>query len=149
MQTSATGNRSDRGFTLIELLVVIAVLALLARLSVSAVQPPPGRVDEANAARVQTVLTMARSQSMASGVPTRVWWRTESAEIERHAADFALPPAIRVAWFPVGKAKDRSDLIWFYPDGSATAGELELHADGRSFRLRLDPWGRLALIDRR
>lgn len=149
MQTSATGNRPDQGFTLIELLMVIAVLALLARLSLSVVQPPQGRVDEATAARIQAVLSIARSQAMTSGMPARVRWGTVSAVAELPAAEFALPPAIKASWFPTAKVADRADAIWFYPDGSATAGELELQADGRSVRLLVDPWGRLSWMDRR
>lgn len=149
MQTSATGIRTEGGFTLLELLVVLAVLAILARMSLSALQPPQGRIDETAAVRVQTLLSTARAKAIASGAPARVNVSGEPADRPVSALDVALPAALKAAWKPSSTARQASEAIWFYPDGSATAGDLEVVAGKSSVRLRVDPWGRLQALDRR
>lgn len=115
-----------QGFTLMEMLVVLGITALIAGLGFPAVQQALASSRHRLAlAQVETALTEARADAVRTGVPTsyRPPVATESAWRGAPAPRFPLPrPNVR-----------------FFPDGSATGGEVELDEAGKRTIWRVDP----------
>ena len=121
---TAPVRRAERGFTLIEMLVVLAVLALISSLAFPAVERAFARERfRAAGADLEMRLHAARDTAITRGQVTRF-------------DPGAVPQGLALAGPRTG--------IVFYPDGSATGGQLVLGAvagEGtapRQFRLAVD-----------
>ncbi len=128
---SATG-RTERGFTLIEMLVVLAILALVSSLAFPAVER-----------------AFARERFRAAGADLELRLHTARATAIAQNAVARFDPGP----LPQGLAlTGPSDGIVFYPDGSASGGQIALGAASsaggpRQFRLAVDgATGRIARL---
>jgi general secretion pathway protein H len=119
-----------RGFTLIEMLVVIAVLGLIAGIGFPAVDRALDRAEfRAAAARVELAAREARARAIGSGAPVAFGVPTGGGPIRRQGDAFALPATMRLALPPQG--------LRFYPDGSATGGQIVLTAPRGRMTMRV------------
>ncbi|MFM9937321.1 MAG: GspH/FimT family pseudopilin [Novosphingobium sp.] len=136
-KTSATGDRpvrarvqsegGQRGFTLIEALVVLAVVGLVAGLGYPELQRGYTAV-ESRRARGEIIagLLEARALALRSNQPVAFMPNAQhTGFVIGSGAARVLSSRARIDAVPA--------RIWFYPDGSATAGRLTLiTSDGRT-----------------
>lgn len=128
--------RGQDGFTLIEMLVVLAIMAVAAAALRPMLLRPPAKVELRQvAAKVVAELRDARAKAMTTGRATA--WRP------------AEPPAgivLRVT--TVRDEAAQGGGIRFFPDGSATGGQVLLSRDNNALAVRIH-WltGRLELRD--
>lgn len=120
----------ERGLTLLELLVVISVMALIAVSLPSLLARPASHGDTVRA--VIADLRAARAEAVFSGGPIDMVLDLEQRRFGKGAADRDLPEGtemtVTTAREITGQAPDarRARLIRFFPDGSASGGEIAL-----------------------
>ncbi len=124
----------DAGVTLLELLVVLGIIALVMGLALPSLIATRDQVRlKPLAAQITADLKRARVASIMRGVPVAliVDPKSHSYSVEGSSRSTALPPASTVIWsMPRGSSKfSPATQIVFYPDGSATAGQLTLGDD--------------------
>jgi general secretion pathway protein H len=132
---SATGRPASNpaaGFTLIEMLVVLAISALIAGLAFPSVERLAARA-ELLAARSLVVaeLSHARADALRFDEAVRVEIARDGTALGRgEGSAVILPSGIRLLAQPA--------VLGFYPDGSATGGQLRLEGERLSASLELD-----------
>ncbi|WP_080604512.1 MULTISPECIES: GspH/FimT family pseudopilin [Sphingomonadaceae] len=118
----------DAGFTLLEALVVLAILGLAAGIAFPAVGAAL-RYQEFldGATRFETALRSARADAMRRGITVRFAISSDQRDFAAGAVVDRLPARLR--------GTPRAGGVTFYPDGSASGGEVAV-ADG----VRLRRW---------
>jgi len=130
---------SEAGFTAIELLVVMAGLALLSALAL------PWYSGAADALRFRTAmrgvaadLRQARNVALGGGAPVELAFDPEGHGYGlAGGAWIALPTGLVLGWADGPLARAPFRLI-FFPDGSATGGELRLAGPRQAAIVRID-----------
>jgi len=119
-----------RGFTLIELLVVLAVLA-----AVAAALSPMMRIGRAGAelraasGEMLAAMRSARSNAIAHNRTTAVVLDPSKSSYSAPGRNYVLPRGLTLAWRNLAPVADGDRLaIYFFPDGSASGGEIDLVA---------------------
>jgi general secretion pathway protein H len=132
------------GFTLLELVVALAIAALVtASMPVAWAQAFPRQTLRADAQAAAAALRIERDRAFASG--RQVVVRVSGEAVQRVApTDGAVWQPSRggaMHWVP---ATGASELLVFYPDGSASAGALTLTRGARVTTVRvLETTGRI------
>lgn len=127
MSAAGSSRRTEAGFTAIELMVVMGVMALLSSLAL----PLYGTVAEAvrfrTAARgLHADLRAARGLALRGGAPVLIAFDAAGRFYgPAGGATIALPEGLALRWVPAPPAPE-GGLLGFFPDGSATGGELWL-----------------------
>lgn len=103
----------ERAFTLIELLVVLAVIAALTAWMITGMRGSggPAALRSAQAAWVK-VVTLARTQALASGQPSRVLVHVDASSVilpSRYLRDCVVQTSVAGSWQTLGE--------FFLPDG--------------------------------
>jgi general secretion pathway protein H len=129
---SSIQSHAEAGFTLIEALVVLAVLGLAAGISfptVGAALRYQAFMD--GATRFEASLRSARMQALRRGIIVRFEVSSDQRGFGIGEARDLLPDRLR--------AIPRAGGITFYPDGTATAGEVAVEDGVRTRRWRVRP----------
>src|SRR5262249_49052461 len=130
------------GFTLIEMLVVITILALAASVAMPALTKPSDAVRlQASARAVINALRVSRAAAIAHNaevtVVIDVQHRTiESAAVPRHSLGSDI--AAKITFAEPERRGRNAGAFRFFPDGSATGGDVQLALAGREARICLD-----------
>lgn len=147
------GPESDHGFTLIELLVVLGILALILSL-LSAYFPKvlDGQQVKGAARELAAGLRAARQQAITLQRPVALSLDVASHRysVGERTRALKLPPATRVT-LRAATAEQQSDhagSIRFFPDGSATGGEIALHHGTQDYAIQVE-WltGRVSTVE--
>jgi general secretion pathway protein H len=137
------------GFTLIELLVVLSIMALVAlsltpmlRIGRAGAEARAASDEMLNALRTTRSLAIARNRTTALVIDTR---RNAYAEPKRL---HALPRGMTMAWKNLVPVAGRDDqvAIYFFPDGSASGGEIDLTTGGAVGAVTVDWFTGLARV---
>lgn len=121
------GRRAERGFTAIELIVVMGVMALLSSLALPLYATVAEAVRFRIAARgLHADLHAARGLALRGGAPVPIAFDAAGGSYGAPGgAAVALPDGLALRWVPAPPAPE-GGLLTFFPDGSATGGELWL-----------------------
>jgi general secretion pathway protein H len=139
---SATGERSlgRGGFSLIELLVVLAIMALLAAVLLPGGVRSNGAELRSMAGDIRSLLLGTRIAAMRSGEP-----RSVEVDLDRRVLGFggktvALPEDVDLSLYTATSevVGARVAGIRFHADGTSTGGHIEIHRQGRAFRIGID-----------
>lgn len=118
-----------KGFTLIEMLVVLAIMAL-----VVALLTPMMRIGRASAdlraasSEMLAAMRTARSTAISQNRTTAIVLDPVRGRYAEPKRDHVLPNGMTMSWralWPVA-GHDHLGAIYFFPDGSATGGEIDL-----------------------
>ena len=143
---------SGRGFTLVELLVVLAIMA-----AVAALLTPMLRIGRASAElrtasnEMLTAMRIARSAAIAHN---RTVALVVDPKVNRYAAaqrEHALPRSIGIAAANLWPVEGREGLgaVYFFPDGSASGGEIDLISGNVAGAIVVDWFTGLASVHER
>lgn len=142
----------DHGFTMIELLVVMAILAMVVVLLAPMLRI--GRTGaELRAASNEMLAAMRTTRSLAIA-RNRTMALVLDPVHERYGEpgrNHALPRGMTVAWrnlWPVAGNADL-DAIYFFPDGSASGGEIDLATGGATGAVVVDWFSGMASVHER
>jgi len=129
--------RGQRGFTLLELLVVLVMLAVI----VAVTAPATGRfLDRLEARkkerRLMAVLRYARLQAIAGGETVTVRVGEDGRVLELAGG---VEERRNVGLGEDERLQLEPEPMYFYPEGTATPGELILAGDYRSLTIDIDP----------
>ncbi|MGF1641919.1 MAG: GspH/FimT family pseudopilin [Rhodospirillales bacterium] len=141
-----------KGFTLFELLVVLALVALIAAGSLPLLARGTGPAALKGAAQdVAAALRRARSEAVVRN--TDVVLTVDVGERSFRVGDAAaraLPATLAVELYTAQTERIAADAggIRFFPDGSATGGEIVLADDRSKLNVQVD-WltGRVVIVD--
>lgn len=146
-------NRGNhRGFTLIEMLVVMAILAMVVVLLTPMLRI--GRTGaELRAASNEMLSAMRTTRSLAIARNRTMALVLDPAH-ERYgepARDHALPRGMTVSWKNLWPVAGHADLgaIYFFPDGSASGGEIDLATGGATGVVVVDWFSGMASVHER
>ena len=138
-QRTASG---QPGFTLVELLVVLSVLAGLSALVPLALpQVMPGLEAKAAARSIVATLTSARTRSWSRNRPTAVRFDLAAKAYALEGEDVIhLPPDLALTLITAAREVDgpQQGRLVFFPDGTATGGEVRVEGAGPSRRITID-----------
>lgn len=139
-------NREMAGFTLIELIVVSLLISLSLSLIVGVnFKQRDSLVVRSTARQLYSYLLTARSQAILHNQSNCCWYDPTKNEIvtEIRKRVITIPDAVTVLREPEGVLSDKYDekiaLVYYYSDGSASAGKFCLKAGERSVLLTVDP----------
>lgn len=142
-----------QGFTLVELLVVLGVLALmLSLLPTLFPRTLEGQQVKAAARELAAGLRTARQQAIASQQPVSMSLDTAAHRysLGKQLRDLDLPATTRLSLRTATSEQQSSDTgaIRFFPDGSATGGQIELHHGAQAYAIRVE-WltGRVSVVE--
>ena len=143
MKLQRIATAPDAGFTLLELLVTLAIVALalsVALPNLTATREPGLRP---LAAQLTAEMKRARVASIGNGTPVAVILipQTHSLQVQGSTRSIALPRGTALTWtMPRDTLKTTDSSIVFYPDGTATGGELVLQdTQGQKVVLVINP----------
>ena len=155
MQKLAAGSnpsttRNTTGFTLIEMLVVLSIVALALALVVPAVSKSMVVSVHDVARDVQISLRQARAKAVSSQQTTVFWVDTQQHTYVNHKDKVKSFPAtidMRVKVASTEVTGSRAG-VRFFPDGSATGGQLAISDAGAAVSVDID-WltGRVSSTD--
>lgn len=139
-----TAGKTDSGFTLIELIVVVFLISLSLGVVVGINFKQSDSLQMKSSARqLYSFLLTARSLAILHNQVNRCWYLPEQDEVVSDIQErpLSVPPKVSLALpgqepFSNGKML----LAYFYPDGSAGAGEFCLQSGKRAMMLRVDPF---------
>jgi type II secretion system protein H len=142
-------NRSNRrvgGFTLVEILVVLVLMSLVTALAIPAFSGSSRSLQARETARdLYQVLRRARSDAISAASPVRLLLDYRQQRVEREQEGvMRLPAGMRMR----GNARRPAEtqILIFYPDGSASPADFSLVSAGREFRYHVEPLtGRVGL----
>jgi len=144
----------SRGFTLVELLVVMALMGLLTALISPRVQSAlPGFELRTAARELAAAFRETRAEAVRRGEPTVLTLEIDSGRYRVPGAETAarLPAGLKVDALVAARdvAADKSRARYrFYPDGTATGGQVTLARGDAAYRVDID-WmtGRVRILD--
>lgn len=131
-EKGAARRQSEAGFTLLEALVVLAILGLATGISFPAVGAAMRYQDFLDGAtRFEAALRNARADAMRRGVSVRFAVSSDQREFAAGPVTDRLPERLR--------ATPRAGGVTFYPDGTASGGEVAVEDGVRTRRWRVRP----------
>lgn len=131
-ETRAARPHPEAGFTLLEALVILAIMGLAAGISFPAVSAAFRYQDFLDGAtRFEAALRSARAEAMRRGVSVRFSVSSDQRGFAAGAVTDRLPERLR--------GTPRAGGITFYPDGTASGGELAVEDGVRQRRWRVRP----------
>ncbi len=129
------------GYTLLELLVVLAIAGfIMASIADYGAQSLPGAHLKSAAQQLVNDLRSAQTSAIANGIPVTLALQAEhgSYTIEPGEAVTALPPGTTISFVPFAFLRGKLVGIRFFPDGSATGGEIDLGSSARTYHIVVD-----------
>jgi general secretion pathway protein H len=127
---------NSRGFTLVEIIVVMLLIAVSGSLVFMSV----GRSAEQKqgkmfAQEMVSLVKKARRTSVAHSRPVAFFISSEDriCWVEGSAASLKIPEKVMIQEQGIAQPEPGVYGVYFYPDGSASGGELTLLADGAPF----------------
>jgi general secretion pathway protein H len=121
--------RGTKGFTLIELLVVLAIMALVVTLLAPMLRIGRSGADLRSASsEMLAAMRTARSLAIAQNRPTAILLDPVYGRYGEPRRYHLLPKGMTMSWRALWPVAGQSDLaaIYFFPDGSASGGEIDL-----------------------
>lgn len=141
--------RYQQGFTLLELLITLVIATLLLSLvAPRLVAVIPSVQLKTETGKVVSWLKYARSRAVAEGIPVEVYpYQDETgAGLMQSGSNrrYRWPDSMNVEL----AATERVPTILFFPNGSASGGEVRLQGAERQYRVKVD-WltGRVSVDD--
>ena len=137
------------GFTLVELLVVLAIMALIATLLTPMLRIGRNGADLRSAGNEMLVaMRTARSAAIAHNRTTGIVVDAAYGRYGEPRRYHQLPDGMTLSWHALWPVAGRDDLgaIYFFPDGSASGGEIDLKAGGTVGGVVVDWFSGLASI---
>ena len=139
------GQRPDPrdGFSLLETLVVLAITALVVAVAAPALRDPSGRRTlDRNVVEIASLLRAARSEAVRAGaeavVTVDVADRTVLTSWSADTVVFSPSVAVQVTGAREELLSPATPSVRFFPDGSATGGEIRLDSSGYKVRIAVD-----------
>jgi len=129
------------GYTLLELLVVLAVAGfIMASVASYSTQSMPGTKLKGAAQQLEDGLRRAQARSIADGIPVTVTFvqNANAYVVEPGGDTTTLPPGTSISFTPFSFLPNPLPGVRFYPDGSASGGDIAFVAPGRSYHLVVD-----------
>ncbi len=144
--------RRERGFTLFEVLIVLAIIGL-----VSAIMAPmifkgfSGTRARAAAYEIAAALRQARGEAVAANADVAVMVdRARRAYAIETAKPKVLAATLRLSLYAAQTEQIGADIggIRFYPDGSATGGQVTVRDETTGYHVDVD-WltGRVSVVE--
>ena len=144
MPTSSARNRLRAGgFSLIELIVALSILTLIAGLVVPAFAQAIDRMRFETAIwQISTNLRIARRLAVAEGREAVfvIDTATREASIDKQAVGVVIPDETTIALTIADTERPNGTTggIRFFPDGSSTGGDIELHRGSKVRAIAVD-----------
>ena len=134
--------RDAKGFTLVELLVVLAIMALVVTLLAPMLRIGRSGADLRSASsEMLAAMRTARSLAIAQNRPTAILLDPVYGRYGEPRRYHLLPAGMTMSWRALWPVAGQNDLgaIYFFPDGSASGGEIDLKA-GNAVRALVVDW---------
>ena len=140
---SGPGTNGTAGFSLLETLVVLAIVAMVVAVAGPAMRDPSGRrALDAATVEIASLLRAARAEAVLSGSETHVSVNIADRRVMTSWDDATvlLPDGVALQVTSARQALLTSGApsIRFFPDGSATGGEILLDAPGAHGRISIE-----------
>ncbi len=134
-------NQTEYGFTLVELLIVLILIGLVSTMVFVAVGSGMLKTKESRfVTQFTQTLVHARSASLARGEVVRfVIYGPERLYAVQGKRPDSIPKTIKVEGKGISEFKPGVYVVYFFPDGSSSGGEIDLKwSDGRIDRVDID-----------
>ena len=135
-----SGRQTEAGFTLLEMLIVIAIVALAAAVAMPALtRPSDGLRLQTTARDLINAMRLTRAMAIARNAETTLAIDVDKRTITSAAIrtqSFAPDIAAKVTFAQLeGTVAHSTGSFRFFPDGSATGGDIALRLHGREARI--------------
>jgi general secretion pathway protein H len=134
---------------LIELLVVLVIMALVATLLTPMLRIGRSGADLRSASNeMLAAMRTARSLAIARNRTTAIVLDPANGHYDEPRHDHRLPSGMTMSWRALWPVAGRNDLgaIYFFPDGSASGGEIDLKTGNAAGAIVVDWFSGLASV---